>query len=225
MKSSQVKCIKVDSAPTYPDSRRMQNEDTNEERRQALADDLKRVADHQDRAAFARLFKFFSPKIKAYLLSLKSDQLTPEMIEELTQEVMVKVWTKAHYFNESKAAASTWIYTIARNCRIDFLRKANASTTQLNAEDIWPVSQEPEPVTFLEQHKAATVIHEAINDLPAEQAEIIKQIYLKGKSHTEIAELTRLPLGTVKSRARLGLGRLRTIFSERPDAPTDSNIE
>jgi len=203
----------------------MHNEDTIEERRQALADDLKRVADHQDRAAYARLFKFFSPKIKSYLLSLKSGQLTPEMVEELTQEVMVKVWTKAHYFNASKAAASTWIYTIARNCRIDFLRKANATAVQLSADDLWPISQEPEPVTFLEQHKAATAIHEAISDLPTEQAEIIKQIYLKGKSHTEIAELTKLPLGTVKSRARLGLGRLRTIFDERSDISSESNFE
>lgn len=209
----------VDSALPYSDSGCMkneskQNQELSEQRRQAWADDLKRVADHQDRAAFARLFNYFSPKIKAYLLGLKSDQISPDMVEELTQEVMVKVWTKAHYFNASKAAASTWIYTIARNCRIDFLRKANNSSAHLDVDDLWPMSEDPEPVTYLEQHKEATAIHEAIKELPGEQADIIKQIYMQGKSHSEIAEQTSIPLGTVKSRARLGLGRLRTIFGQ-----------
>lgn len=176
------------------------------------SDDLLRVAKHQDRAAYARLFNYYAPRVKSYLLSLKSDTSTSAAADELTQETMIKLWVKAGSFNPDKAAVSTWIFAIARNCRIDFLRKASRHNTPISADDLWPVSEEPEPYVFLEQDKASKTVSEAMSQLPNEQKDIIHRVYLQGKSHSEIASDTGLPLGTVKSRARLGLNRLRKIL-------------
>ncbi len=186
---------------------------TQEKSPQDWAEDLLAVAQDQDRAAFARLFKHFAPRIRAYLMGLPSEHSSAEIVDELVQEAMLKAWTKAKYFDPNKAAVSTWLFTIARNCRIDYLRKAMRVNENLSADDIWAVSEEPEPYTYLEQDKAGQSVHKALESLPDEQADVIRRIYLEGKTHSEIATITGLPLGTVKSRARLAMGRLRTIMS------------
>ena len=131
---------------------------------------------------------------------------------------MLKAWTKAKYFNPKKAAPSTWLFSIARNCRIDYLRKASRTAAHIaedvSADDIWPASEEPEPYTYLEQDKASQTIQDALTQIPPEQADVLRRIYMEGKTHSEIAEATDLPLGTVKSRARLAMGRLRTMLHE-----------
>lgn len=173
---------------------------------------LKTIARDRDRQAFARLFDHFAPKIKSYGMMLKSQHTSAQMAEELVQDVMIKVWLKAHCFDSEKASASTWIFTIARNCRTDFIRKANRINTSLTADDLWPMAEEEEPFTSLHQRRIEKNIHSAVAQLPAEQADVLKRIYIEGKSHSEVSAATGLPLGTVKSRVRLAVSKLRTLL-------------
>ncbi|MDB2410624.1 sigma-70 family RNA polymerase sigma factor [Pseudomonadales bacterium] len=173
---------------------------------------LKIIARDRDRKAFARLFDHFAPKIKSYGMMLKSQHTSAQMAEELVQDVMIKVWLKAHCFDSEKASAGTWIFTIARNCRTDFIRKANRINTSLTADDLWPMAEEEEPFTSLHQRRIEKNIHSAVAQLPAEQADVLKRIYIEGKSHSEVSAATGLPLGTVKSRVRLAVSKLRTLL-------------
>ena len=171
------------------------------------------IAASQDRAAFTRLFKHFGPRIKAFGLSLNSGYTSEAMADELVQDVMIKVWMKAPSFNASKASASTWIFTIARNCRIDFLRKMKRIDSPLSAEDLWPAAEEPEPVAVLAQHRDAVEVSRAMSTLSAEQRDVLQEIYMKGKTHSEVALETGLPLGTVKSRVRLAINKMRNTLA------------
>ena len=163
-------------------------------------------------ARFGKLFDHFAPKIKSYGMMLRSQHTSPQMAEELVQDVMLKVWLKAHCFDVNKASASTWIFTIARNCRTDFIRKANRTDTELSADDLWPMAEEEGPYTSLHQRRIEKNIHSAVAQLPPEQADVLKRIYIEGKSHSEVSAATGLPLGTVKSRVRLAVGKLRTLL-------------
>ena len=136
------------------------------------------------------------------------------MADELVQDVMIKVWTKAEYFNSDKASVSTWIFTIARNCRTDYLRKLKRTETPLVADDLWPMAEEEAPFASLEQRRIEKNIHHALTLLPPEQAEALKQIYISGKTHAEVASALGLPLGTVKSRVRLAIAKLRISMGE-----------
>ena len=176
---------------------------------------IARIARHRDRDAFTALFDHFAPKLKSYCMSLQSQHTSAAMAEELVQEVMIKVWLKADSFDPGKASASTWIYTIARNCRIDYIRKANRHDTELSADDIWPVAESEEPYTSLQQLRVEKHVHQAVAELPEEQASVLRQIYMEGKSHSQVAELNNLPLGTVKSRVRLAVGKLRSLLREQ----------
>lgn len=173
---------------------------------------LKKIAVDQDRVAFAKLFDHFAPKIKAYGMMMKSQHTSAQMAEELTQDVMLKVWLKAHCFDPDKASASTWIFTIARNCRTDFIRKALRTDSPLTADDLWPMAEEIEPFTSLHQRRIKKSIHSALAQLPSEQADVLKRIYIEGKSHAEVAKATGIPLGTIKSRVRLAVAKLRTLL-------------
>lgn len=174
---------------------------------------LKKVA-QKDRAAYAKLFQHFSPKVKSFALMLRSSFTSQEMADELVQEVMLKVWLKADSFNPSKASVNTWIFTIARNARIDYLRKMKRGDVQLDNDAMWELTDDREPVTSLEELRVQKHMRSAIENLPREQAEALKQIYLEGKSHAEVAEQTSLPLGTVKSRVRLAMNKLRARLAE-----------
>ncbi|MEE3239338.1 MAG: sigma-70 family RNA polymerase sigma factor [Pseudomonadota bacterium] len=171
-----------------------------------------KIAKDRDRVAFGKLFDHFAPKIKSYGLMLRSQHTSPQMAEELVQDVMLKVWLKAHCFDVNKASASTWIFTIARNCRTDFIRKENRIDTELSADDLWPMAEEDGPYTSLHQRRIEKNIHNAVAQLPPEQADVLKRIYIEGKSHSEVSAATGLPLGTVKSRVRLAVGKLRTLL-------------
>ncbi len=180
---------------------------------------LKKIAENKDRVAYRKVFDHFAPKIKTFILSLSSQHTSPELAEEIVQEVMLKVWLKAASFNSDKANSNTWIYTIARNTRIDFLRKLNRIDTNLTADDLWPLEDEEDPFISLEQHRVTKTIHESLAQLPQEQAQVIKEIYIEGKSHSDVANSNQLPLGTVKSRVRLAINKLKTnLFN-------DSNAE
>jgi RNA polymerase sigma factor (sigma-70 family) len=175
---------------------------------------LARLAATGDEDAFAQLFRHFAPLIKGFCLS--NGGLTPESADELAQEVMVKVWRKAAGFDARKSSASTWIFTIARNSRIDYLRKHSsndAATSALESEDIWAEGTDNPPFVYLQQSLDQRDIDRLLGELPQEQRECLLKVYLEGKSHADLADELNLPLGTVKSRIRLGLSRLKSVVS------------
>jgi len=179
-----------------------------EKRTDEWSECLTLVALNQDRAAFTRLFRHFAPLMKAFALS--GSTLSANHADELVQEVMLKVWQKADGFNPEKAAASTWIYTIARNCRTDMFRRLNKFDTPLSAEDVTHGgTQGEEAFEVLQRRRNRDTIRGLIGELPSEQGQILAKVYMEGKSHSEVAEELDLPLGTVKSRVRLALQKLQ----------------
>ena len=168
---------------------------------------MERIATHEDREAFARLFKHFAPLLKSFAMS--GSPLAAAHADELVQEVMLKVWQKASGFNPQKAAASTWIYTIARNSRTDMFRRLQKFDTPINADDIWPEIVEDEPFVAVQQRRDELRVKELLSGLPQEQGQILAKVYMEGKSHSEVAKELQLPLGTVKSRVRLAMQKLQ----------------
>ncbi len=169
---------------------------------------LEKIAQDRDEQAFAELFDIYAPKIKAF--GLKSSPGAELMAEDLVQEVMIKVWNKAHLFNGELAGASTWIFTMARNTRIDQIRKNKHAASEIDADDLYEVLEDDQPGPFQSSHNKQTedMIREHLNDLPKEQAQVIAKTYLEGKSHSEAAAELGLPLGTVKSRVRIAIEKL-----------------
>ena len=165
------------------------------------------IAANEDRAAFTRLFRHFAPLIKAFALSGSS--LSASMADELVQEVVLKVWQKAGGFNPEKAAASTRVYTIARNCRTDMFRRLQKFDTPLSADDVTGDIESEEAFMVLHQRRSRERIRELMKDLPNDQAQILAKVYMEGKSHSEVAGELDIPLGTVKSRVRLALQKLQ----------------
>ena len=176
--------------------------------RRARLDGLVEACARKDRAAFAELFGFFAPRIKAYLKRLASDDATAE---ELTQEVMLTVWRKASLFDPKQASASTWIYRIARNRRIDLARKDGKPALDAEEPLLQPGEVEaPDDAVFARDREAR--VRKALQTLPAEQVELLRLAFFEGLSHSEIAVRQDLPLGTVKSRLRLAFDKLRGVL-------------
>jgi RNA polymerase sigma factor (sigma-70 family) len=176
---------------------------TTEARRLALW--LGRVAEFRDRAAFAQLFGHFAPRLKGYLIRLGCE---PGVAEELVQDVMLTVWRRADSFDATQAGAATWIYTIARNRRIDRLRSERYPT--IDPTDPLFVPDEAENAEQgIETAQREHSLRSAIKRLPKEQAELLQMAFFEDRPHGAIAAATKLPLGTVKSRIRLALARLR----------------
>ena len=171
------------------------------------SDCLQLIAHNPDRAAFTRLFRHFAPLMKAFALS--GSTFSGNHADELVQEVMLKVWQKAAAFNPDKAAASTWVYTIARNCRTDMYRRLQKFDTAVSAEDIGADYETEEAFLMLHQRRSRENIRELMKQLPADQAQILAKVYMEGKSHSEVAGELDLPLGTVKSRVRLAIQKLQ----------------
>ncbi len=165
------------------------------------------IAEKEDRAAFTRLFRHFAPLIKAFALS--GSNMSATHADELVQETMLKVWQKAGAFNPEKAAASTWVYTIARNCRTDMFRRLQKFDTPLAADDVIPEQDSEEPFAQLQSRRSRDRVREMMKVLPPDQAQILAKVYMEGKSHAETAGELDLPLGTVKSRVRLALQKLQ----------------
>ena len=164
---------------------------------------MDRVRDHKDRAAFAALFRHFAPRVKAFLMKSGAGEA---MAEECTQEVMATLWTKAHMFDPSRASVSTWIFTIARNRKIDALRRVRRP----EPEDLpWGPEAEPDQADVMTLQQESEKLAKAIAELPEKQRDLIERAYFGDLTHSEIAEETGLPLGTIKSRIRLALERLR----------------
>jgi RNA polymerase sigma factor (sigma-70 family) len=165
------------------------------------------VAERRDRVAFAVLYDHYSPRLNAWLLRLNMDRATAE---ELTQEVMVTLWHKAHLFDSSKSSLGTWLYRIARNRRIDLARRDRVDFVDPNeyALDI-PDEGSPNADQQIDAQTREDILRSALTTLPAEQGQLVRLAFFDGLSHSEIATKTGLPLGTVKSRIRLAFSRLR----------------
>lgn len=164
---------------------------------------VERIRNDRDRAAFAQLFRHFAPRVKAFLMKSGAGEA---MAEECTQEVMATLWTKAHMFDPARASVSTWVFTIARNRKIDALRRQRRP----EPEDLtWGPEAEPDQADVLTLQQESEKLARAIADLPEKQRELIERAYFGDLTHSEIAEETGLPLGTIKSRIRLALERLR----------------
>ncbi|KXF81760.1 sigma-70 family RNA polymerase sigma factor [Enterovibrio coralii] len=181
-----------------------------------LAELLQRVAVDRDEPAFATLFTYFAPKVKAYgLRHLRVDGQAMELV----QETMTLVWRKAHLYDGSKGGASTWVFTIMRNVSFDMLRKVKSNREDCLSGDIWPLidgesgEQEDEAL----QDQIQTQLLSYIDLLPDLQQQVVIGVYLKQLTHQELADQLNVPLGTIKSRLRLGLQKLRTHLEVNDD--------
>jgi len=163
------------------------------------------IAERRSREAFAELFRLMAPRLKAYVMRAGAPA---DAAEEVAQEAMISIWRKADSFDAAKAAASTWIFTIVRNKRIDMLRRQ--SRPELREEDFLHLDTgPPQPDDEMTASEMSAILRRKLADLPNEQARVIEMAYFEDKSHRAIAEELDVPLGTVKSRIRLALGRIK----------------
>lgn len=179
----------------------------------ALSALLVTVGLHQDKAAFANLFRHFAPRVKSYLLRLGADAAGAE---EAMQEAMVLVWRKAAQFDPAKASASTWIFTIARNARIDAFRKDRRPEIDPDDPALTPDPAEP-PDASIQREQSAARLNEAIAGLSDAEQSVLQLSFFQDLSHAMIAKKLDLPLGTVKSRLRLAFAKLREALPEFGD--------
>jgi RNA polymerase sigma-70 factor (ECF subfamily) len=171
------------------------------------------IALKRDKQSFGELFDHFGPRVKSYLRRLGAND---GLAEDLMQEVMLTVWRRADQFDRTKAAVSTWVFTIARNKRIDALRRQRRPEVDMGDPATVPEPEDdaPQPDEAVNAGQLADILRRAIDGLPPEQAELLNMAFYDDKSHSVIAEEKNLPLGTVKSRLRLALQKLRTGLEE-----------
>jgi RNA polymerase sigma-70 factor (ECF subfamily) len=191
--------------------RAMTNRKPNSEKLEVLGKCMLRVANERDKSAFAELFDHYAPQLRAY--SLAREPGADLVADELVQEVMTRVWLKADKYNASLSNLNTWIFTLARNCRIDYLRRNGRYATEIDPTDIFNDMEDegPGPFQLAQQSRAEQSVREGLKQLPREQSEILTKVYLEGKSHQQASDELHLPLGTVKSRVRLALKKLEVL--------------
>ncbi len=170
----------------------------------AMVHNLVDLARYKNRAKFLHIYDYFAPRLKSYLMQRGADQ---GQAEELVQETMLSIWHRCGTFDPDKASASTWIFRIARNQWIDYLRKFKPDRlSSLDCyDDIDDAADEPINTYFSDKDK----LKQAIQALPHQQAQLIHHVYFEGKTHREIAEEQSIPLGSVKSGLRLAFEKLR----------------
>lgn len=191
----------MDSAETRPldDKQRMELH---------LRSLIGRVAQNRDRQAFAELFDHFAPRLKSFMMRKSA---SAELAEDLVQEAMIAVWTKSASYEPSKGAVTTWVFTIARNLRIDrFRRDGHMPMTELGDYD--EPSDAPEGEELLGRKQEDSLVAQALANIPQEQREILLLSFVEDMPQSEIATKLAIPLGTVKSRMRLAYGHLRRLL-------------
>jgi len=175
-----------------------------------LAALIETIALEKNKDAFARLFEYYAPRLKAFGLK---QGVSLAKVEELVQETMLMVWRKSESFDASRGTASNWIFTIMRNKRIDMFRRQKHPEYELD-ESMDLIDPDVGPDDQVNAFQERTHIREAVNSLPDSQMEIIQKAFFEDKSHGEIAADLDIPLGTVKSRIRLAMARLRILVEE-----------
>lgn len=166
---------------------------------------IEAIAAHGDRAAFGLVFAYYAPRVKSYLLRLGLDG---GQAEDVAQEVMVAVWRKAASFDRRQASASTWIFRIARNRRIDVFRRDQRAQVDAHDPALQPASQ-VQPGDAFEAAERDEALRQAMAELPDDQRALVREAFYEDLSHSQIADKTGLPLGTVKSRLRLAFAKLK----------------
>jgi len=176
---------------------------------------LKAVAEHRSKQDFTNLFEFFAPKI----LRIARGKFPNEaQANDVVQDTMSNVWKKAHLFNADKGAATTWVYTIMRNVTFDMLRKVKGNKEDNLSDDIWPIAESAvsEADTY-EDHIESRKLINIIEELPETQQEVVRGFYLMEMSQEQLATKLNLPLGTIKSRLRLALAKLKVQLGDHHD--------
>ena len=168
---------------------------------------IARIAKSADKDAFATLFDNFAPRVKYFLIRQGT---SVELAEELAQEALLTVWRKADYFAKSRGTAASWIFAIARNLRIDAARRDKRAQLYAMTDNVEVDREDPaQPDDIVTAAESAVRVREAMRDLPAEQLEVVRLSFIEGAAHSEIANRLHVPLGTVKSRLRLAMRRMR----------------
>lgn len=179
-----------------------------------MSEYLSVVASERCKVSFSKVFSYFAPRLRSYALKQMGNEA---LAMELVQDTMSNVWQKAHLFNVDKGSPSTWIFTIARNIRFDMLRKQRNRKEDICADDLWPVlceqTADPNEVSLEHQFEMAQLTA-MFDSLPDKQKTVIEAIYIEGKSQQEVADELEIPLGTVKSRTRLALQRLKEMLED-----------
>ena len=176
---------------------------------------LEAVKTGRDTAAFIALFNYFAPRVKAYMKKLGAGD---ELAEELAQDVLLIVWRRAETYDPAKSAVASWIFTIARNLRIDNLRRDQRRVFDPTDPFLAPAAPAPADL-LIEATQYQQRVRAAVGALPREQAAVVSLAFFEGKSHGEIATVLAIPLGTVKSRIRLAFQRIRSEFDAGAAAP------
>lgn len=169
---------------------------------------LLKVRDQRDRAAYAKIFYYFAPRLKAMLIR---GGLRDGSAEDVVQDVMLAVWHKAAQFDPHRSDASGWIYRIARNRHIDLHRRRKVFEAELSEDH---TSQDPDSFQILALSQEHRALRAAVDNLSPEQSQLLQKAFFEEMPHSEISSLTGLPLGTIKSRIRLGLARIRRDLSD-----------
>lgn len=189
----------------------MASKQTSDQQLSALGNCIVRVARQRDKNALAELFDHYAPLIRAF--SLARDPGADLIADDLTQEVMIRIWLKADSYNPRLANLNTWVFTLARNCRIDYLRRNGRFNSAIDPTYIFEDLEDEgaDPFQLVHQNHLEKNIGAALEQLPLQQALILKKVYLEGKSHQQTSVDLNLPLGTVKSRVRLALKKLKVL--------------
>lgn len=170
-----------------------------------MADLLKRIANTADEAAFRELYQAYGPRVKAYMMRRGTD---PATAEDLAQETLLTVWRRAALYAAEKGSVTTWVFTIARNLRIDRLRR-EVAWQELPQEFEEQASDTPAPDEAYAGQQSDDAVRGALDALPVEQREVVVLAYMEGLSHSEISARLGIPVGTVKSRMRIAYQKVR----------------
>ncbi|GAA0292908.1 sigma-70 family RNA polymerase sigma factor [Psychrosphaera haliotis] len=171
-----------------------------------LSQYLMAVAADRDKQAFAKLFAWFGPKIKR----IAAQKLNNDAAGfDITQETMTRVWRKAHLFVPEKGAATTWVYTVMRNVIFDAMRKNKTQQAESLSDDIWPIEEQISEESPFQDHLMTKQLGELVKKLPPNQQEALTAVYYKQLTHEELAKQLNIPVGTVKSRIRLAVTKLK----------------
>ena len=182
-----------------------------QERPRAVNNDselLTRIAEKRDRAAFAALFDAYGPRVKSFMMRKGASS---EQAEDLVQETMIAVWSKAGMYVSDRGSVTTWIFTIARNLRIDRLRREKTSL-YTDIDDYDAESNEPQQDEALSRLQEDGLVARALAQIPEEQRQLLVLSYVEDLPQSEIAQRLQIPLGTVKSRMRLAYRRMKKLL-------------
>ncbi|GAB1621342.1 sigma-70 family RNA polymerase sigma factor [Agarivorans sp. B2Z047] len=175
---------------------------------------LANIASEQCRKSYDLLFRQVAPR----LLNLARKQFVDESLAlEMVQETMLKLWLKAGLYDSSKGNAMTWIFSVSRNVKFDLMRKGKHQQSWVQGDDLWPILSEEEDadkVSTEDQELVTNELKHLIAKLPEEQADIVRRVYLHGESQQQVSEILNLPLGTVKSRLRLALKKMKEALDD-----------